>query len=77
MIACFNVGFYCEHGIGTQKDYVKAGEFYKKACDADYDNACINLASIHTTSFADGEHNKSAFEIINKTCKKRQCHGLL
>ena len=40
--SCNNIGLRYYKGEGVQKDYEKAFEFYKKACDMGYQKGCDN-----------------------------------
>ena len=44
---CFNAGKYFEDGVDVKKDYLKAVEFYTKACDGGEAYACMILGNIY------------------------------
>ena len=40
-----------EKGYGVKKDYSKASEFYRKACDKDISNGCKKYNSFNLTYY--------------------------
>ena len=50
-IGCDSVGqFYLEGYGGTKKDFKKGISFLKKACDANYEEACIHKTAYMLTN---------------------------
>ncbi|MEM9738298.1 MAG: tetratricopeptide repeat protein [Pseudomonadota bacterium] len=46
---CFRAGDMYRRAMGTEQDYVAAGEAYAAGCDLDYADACLALANMHFT----------------------------
>ena len=44
---CSNLGFAYTNGRGVKQDYVKASEFYAKACDIGNSGGCYNLGKLY------------------------------
>ena len=44
--ACYHFGILYEQGSGVSQDKNKAKEYYLKACEYGYDNACKNFELI-------------------------------
>ncbi len=53
IVSCYNTGIYYRDGFGTEKDPVKALEYFKKACKEGkgYMDACFSIG--HINEFSD------------------------
>jgi TPR repeat protein len=70
--ACYNVGFLYENGKGVTQNYVKAAQFYKKACESDkgYAYACNNLAILYYSGKGVSKNYYKTYEYFIKAAKK-------
>lgn len=64
-MGCFYYAQLLERGIGVTQDLQKAKEFYKFACDANYIEACNNLAILLKQS---GENTGEVTRLQTKGC---------
>ncbi len=68
--SCTLAGKMYEFGIGAKKDFAKAAQFYKKACDGKDYEACSNLGTLYSERQRKGvkQDSKKAIKLYTKAC---------
>ena len=44
--ACYELGSLYEEGLGVEANSTKAKEYYNKACENEFDKACLSIENI-------------------------------
>ena len=68
MLGCANLGSLYEQGFGVKKDAKKAGEIWRKACEAKDGMSCFNLGVIYYNAAFGEKDADSAKNYLQKAC---------
>ena len=63
--SCFELGNKFEES----KNYQKAGEFYKKACELKHASACSSVGMLYDMDYIKDVNNKNAAKFYQKGCE--------
>ena len=66
---CSNLGFAYANGRGVEQDYVKASEFYVKACDMGNGGGCHNLGNLYAQGRGVKDDANAAEKYLKKACE--------
>ena len=69
--SCFELG----NKFGESKNYQKAGEFYKKACELKHAGACSNVGVLYDMDYIKDVNNKNAAKFYQKGCELNDGFG--
>ncbi|SFV62302.1 conserved hypothetical secreted protein [hydrothermal vent metagenome] len=69
--ACYRLGDMYENGQGATKNKVLAKKYYKKSCNGDYYDSCLNLAYMHSR---DKDYDK-VIPLYTKACDNGVFYG--
>ena len=62
------MGFAYANGRGIEQDYVKASEFYAKACNIGNGGGCYNLGNLYAQGRGVKEDANAAEKYLKKAC---------
>lgn len=68
MLGCANLGSLYEQGLGVKKDAQKAGEIWRKACEAKDGMSCFNLGVLYYNAMLGEKDVTSAKNYLQKAC---------
>ncbi|MDU2360892.1 MAG: hypothetical protein E7D75_08070, partial [Campylobacter concisus] len=69
--SCFELGNKFEES----KNYQKAGEFYKKACELKHAGACSSVGMLYDMDYIKDVNNKNAAKFYQKGCELNDGFG--
>ena len=69
--SCFELGNKFEES----KNYQKAGEFYKKACELKHAGACSSVGVLYDMDYIKDVNNKNAAKFYQKGCELNDGFG--
>jgi TPR repeat protein len=67
--ALLNLGYYHEHGLGTQTDYRKAMDLYGRAADKGDTTAMINLGKLYARFTGSWQHQAKARDLFERAAE--------
>ncbi len=74
-IACRNLGFIYNNGLGTKQDYLKASKLYSKACDGGDAKGCFNLGTMYDIGQGVKQDYLKASKLYSKACDGGDAKG--
>ena len=69
--SCYELGAIYQEG----KNYQKAGEFYKKACELKHASACSSVGVLYDMDYIKDVNNKNAAKFYQKGCELNDGFG--
>ena len=68
-LACNNLGYNYQNGLGMPIDINKANSLYQKACDLDFGTGCYNLGYSYENGLGLSEDINKAKSLYGKACR--------
>ncbi len=68
LLGCANLGSLYEQGFGVKKDAQKAGEIWRKACEAKDGMSCFNLGALYYNAMLGEKDVARAKKYLQKAC---------